>query len=490
MTSSAQVFSVATDGLEVWETKTWRDDVLRRHRHGARLVTAYGRRTADRVVVTTVFRDSAGALEVTRTRVAAEWGFHELTTDIPAFHCFEREMHEQTGVRIAGHPWLKPVRYEGAMPEAMAAYPYHRIEGKEVYEVAVGPIHAGVIEPGAFRFMCLGEQVHHLEIQLGYQHRGVEGRLLEGSPLALGPLVETIAGDSSVEHAWAYSAAVERLAGIELDLEIDVARAVALELERVAMHLATLSGLSADIAFLQGATTYGRLRTTAINTLMRLSGSRFGRGAIRPGGIGTELGPDLVGEVRANLALLRRDLAPIDACFLDAQTVRHRLQGVGVLTHAQARDLGVVGVAARASGIAIDARAARREGAYHVVPMPVQIAETGDAWARARVRIAEIAASLVWIETILESHAAWTARRIAPGALAKSHLALAVVEGFRGEVVHALETDEDGRLIHYKVQDPSLRNWMGLAIAVRKNEISDFPICNKSFDLSYCGHDL
>jgi Ni,Fe-hydrogenase III large subunit len=487
---SALVHRWSADTIPVYERREWRDDVIQSLRAGERVVTLYARRHLDGVLITAALQAGDRSLRVTRTLVASEDGYHELTTEFPALHCFEREMHEQTRIRIAGHPWLKPIRFEGQDQSAMNGYPFHKIEGKEVHEVAVGPIHAGVIEPGSFRFMCLGEQVHHLEIHLGYQHRGVERRLLEGDPLALTPLVETIAGDTSIAHAWAYCAGIEALSGCEVQIEVDVARAVALELERVAMHLATLSGLSADIGFLQGATTYGRLRTTAINTTMRLCGSRFGRGALRPGRIGMRLPPDVLTDVLAGIDLLRTDLPIINDCFLAAQTVRHRLRAVGVLTFAQATDLGVVGLAARASGIPLDARDQATEGAYRALPITPQVLPDGDCWARARVRIAEIDSSLAWLSTILGMYPRWSRPAEALETLAPSHLVLSMVEGFRGEVVHCLETDETGRLLHYKVQDPSLRNWMGLAIAVRKNEISDFPICNKSFDLSYCGNDL
>jgi Ni,Fe-hydrogenase III large subunit len=488
----ALVHRVAAADIAAFEVKGWREDLLRRVRDGARVLTLFGRRIPDeRALITSVFLDEAGQLAVTRTTATLELGYHELTSEVPALHCFERELHEQTGLRIAAHPWLKPIRFEGQEQSAMNGFPFYRIEGKEVHEVAVGPIHAGVIEPGSFRFMCLGEQVHHLEIHLGYQHRGVERRLLERDPLRLGPLVETIAGDSSVAHAWAYAAAIERLADCApLPVETEVARATALELERIAMHLAGLAGLAADIGFLQGATTYGRLRTTAINTTMRLCGSRFGRGAIRPGGVGMELDGELLRDVEANLALLRKDLAIINPRFLESATVRHRLVGTGALPPDRARALGLVGMAARASGVPIDVRQGRTTGPYATAPIETHTFDDGDCWARARLRIAEMDASLAWLERALAAHGRWDAPRVALERLPADTLAVAVVEGWRGEVVHCLETDGAGRLVHYKVQDPSLRNWMGLAIAVRQNEISDFPICNKSFDLSYCGNDL
>ena len=490
MSSSALVCRFDARALPLLAPREWRSELSLRYQLGARCLTLYGRNQAERVLVTAVLQEADGAVRALRTETSREAGLHELTTQWPALQCFERELHEQTGTSISGHPWLKPIRFEGQGAAAKAAYPFYRIEGKEVHEVAVGPIHAGVIEPGSFRFQCLGEQVHHLEIQLGYQHRGVERLLRGGDPRALAPWVETIAGDTSIAHTWAYCAALESLAECELDREVEIARAAVLELERVAMHLGGLSGLAADVGLLQGASTYGRLRTTAINTTQRLCGSRFGRGALRPGGIRLRLDAELVKLVRENLALLQRDLELIDDLFLSSWTVRHRLQGVGVLKESRARELGIVGPAARASGVAVDARAEARRGAYGVVPISSLTLNEGDCWARARIRIEELAASLRWLAGVVALYPSWQPSRKAIGPLAPEQLSIALVEGWRGEVIHCLETDSSGALAHYKVQDPSLRNWMGLAIAMRQNEISDFPICNKSFDLSYCGHDL
>ncbi len=488
--SAGPVRAWQLDELPPSDAATFRAEVAERVRGGARPITLFGRKDDDAVLVTAVLQGEGGALHASRARIDPAEGWRALTSELPALHAFERELHEQHGVQLAGHPWLKPIRFERGGREARDAYPFHRVEGKEVHEVAVGPIHAGVIEPGSFRFMCHGERVHHLEIHLGYQHRGVEAMLLRGDPRTRAPLVETIAGDTSIGHTWAYAAAIEALAGFVAGPEINVPRGVMLELERIAMHLAGLSGMAADVGFLQGASTYGRLRTTAINTTMRLCGSRFGRGAIRPGGLGAELdgragtaegdhGSLSLGALRRNLTLLRTDLAIIDDCFLGARTVQHRLQGVGRVSEELAREIGLVGPAARACGVPLDQRS--------VTPV---VESTGDCWARARMRIREIQQSLDAIESALERRPHWDRSRATLGPLAPCRLVVSVGEGWRGEIVHALETDERGALVHYKVQDPSLRNWLGLALAVRDEEISDFPICNKSFDLSYCGNDL
>ena len=251
---------------------------------GGRMVTLFGRSDGDEVVVTAVLQSAGAGMNVLRARAPRGARYASLTPRFPAAQMFERELWEQTGVVPEGHPWLKPVRFEGARQQRMDEYPFFTVRGQEVHEVGVGPIHASVIEPGHFRFVCHGERVMHLEIQLGYQHRGVETLLLRRPPLALTSLVESIAGDSSIAYAWAYCDAVETLAGTRVGPEAERVRGVALEMERIAMHLVGLTGLATDIAFLQGGATYGRLRTAIINATMRICGSRFGRGWLRPGG--------------------------------------------------------------------------------------------------------------------------------------------------------------------------------------------------------------
>jgi len=201
------------------------------------------------------------------------------------------------------------------------------------------------------------------------------------------------------------------------------------------------------------------------------------------------LDDELAELLHANVRLLRHDGAIIDDCFVSARSVRHRLVGVGVVSKDTALQLGLVGMTARSADVAIDTRLPAY-GLYEHLPIKLCTEATGDCWGRAQIRIAEIHASLDWLDRVLAEPHAWTATRGRLPVLPASQLAIAVVEGWRGEVVHCLETGSDGALVHYKAQDPSLRNWMGLAIAVRGNDISDFPICNKSFDLSYCGNDL
>jgi Ni,Fe-hydrogenase III large subunit len=460
---------------------------------GDRLVTLFGRPDADGAVITTaVLQGHDGRMTVSRGRASRHEAYPSLTAGHPAAQMFERELWEQTGLEPAGHPWLKPVRYEGARQQRMREHPFFAVRGPEVHEVGVGPIHASVIEPGHFRFMCHGEVVHHLEIQLGYQHRGIEALLLQRPPLALASSIESIAGDTSIAYAWGYCAAIEALSGTPVGVEVELVRAAALELERVAMHLAALTGLATDIAFLQGGATYGRLRTAIINATMRVCGSRFGRGWLRPGGVRAGLTSALRQDLLATLAAFSKDFAQVNDLMLSARSVRSRFVGVGALSRKAAHDIGLTGLAARASGVAVDTRTSLPGRLYGAHPVALLTEEGGDCWARMALRMREIDESLRWLRQVLEAPALdlVCGEPLPVKTLRPDTLCVSVREGFRGQVVQALETGADGRLIHYKVQDPSLLNWFGLALALRDNEISDFPICNKSFDLSYCGNDL
>lgn len=460
---------------------------------GDRMITLFGRPDAnDEVVVTAVLQGHEGQLSALRGRGKCHESFPSLTPRHPAVQMFERELWEQTGLTPVGHPWLKPVRYEGPRQQRMAEHPFFKVRGQEIHEVGVGPIHASVIEPGHFRFMCHGEQVHHLEIQLGYQHRGVEALLLRRPPLALTSLVESIVGDSSIAYAWGYCAAVEALSGAQVSIESDLVRGVALELERVAMHLAGLTGLATDIAFLQGGATYGRLRTAVINASMRACGSRFGRGWLRPGGVRFGITNELRRDLLTTIAAFTKDIAEVNDLMLNARSVQSRFQGVGVVSNEAAQDIGLVGLAGRASGVAVDMRISLPGQLHTGHPIRLLTEETGDCWARLKLRMREIDESIRWLTQVLDAPGPdlMTATPAPVGPLSPDTLCVSVREGFRGPVVQALETGADGRLLHYKVQDPSLLNWFGLALALRDNEISDFPICNKSFDLSYCGNDL
>jgi Ni,Fe-hydrogenase III large subunit len=464
-----------------------------------RLVSLFGLPDGGREtrLVAILADDAHGALAATSAAVADR--YPALTPDCPSAHLFEREIAEQCGVTPEGHPWLKPVRRHPpdhlppgrmAAPIDREAYPFFRITGEEVHEVAVGPVHAGIIEPGHFRFQAHGEEILFLEIMLGYQHRGVE-RLLESLDRVRATWVaESIAGDTVIGHAEAWCGVIEALSRCHKSARAQAVRGIALELERLANHLGDLGALSGDIAFAPAAAEFGRLRGDCLNLLMTLSGNRFGRGLVRPGGVAFDVTPAIAAEMSDRLLDLRRQFAPVADLFFETDSVLARLEGVGKVTRERCLELGCVGPVARASGVERDVRHDHPYGIFRFTHIPVASVEAGDVAARALVRRLEVERSL---EFLIEQVAALPrgAHQVpASGGLVPEELAVGLVEGWRGEIAHVALTDAHGRLRRYKVKDPSFHNWAALAAAMPGNQISDFPLCNKSFNLSYAGHDL
>ncbi len=472
---------------------------------GARMASFFGvpeeavsGRSGDRLrLVALLARETDRSLALLSTLV--EGRYPSLTPRFPQLHRFEREVLEQWGVVPVDHPWPKPVRFQKpfrALGEAGVVAPatigvtdFFRVGGSEVHEVAVGPVHAGVIEPGHFRFQCHGEDVLHLEISLGYQHRGVE-RALVGSPHARSRhYAETLAGDTSVGHATAYAQVVEALSGTEVPEGGLALRSLALELERLANHVGDLGALAGDVAFLPTAAYCGRLRGDFLNLTALLCGSRFGRGLVVPGGAGFACE-----EARRVDLLERLDRAAADVrsaleLLWSTPSAMSRFAGTGALSPELCVEMGFVGVAARAAGVARDVRRDFPAGDPLLAGIETATAESGDVLARAEVRRRETETSLAFVRDRLARWPEGEHRRPVQAAC-PGRIAVALVEGWRGEICHVALTGRDGRVSHYKVVDPSFHNWAGLAQALRDQQISDFPLCNKSFNLSYCGQDL
>ncbi|MCD8140540.1 MAG: NADH-quinone oxidoreductase subunit C [Planctomycetaceae bacterium] len=415
-----------------------------------------------------------------------------LTPECPEAHLFEREIFETWGITPQGHPWLKPVRFLPGR-EASAAGPsvmdFFRVDGEEVHEVAVGPVHAGVIEPGHFRFQCHGEKVMHLEISLGYQHRGIEAALAGGPDIRTRHLLETAAGDTTCGHGLAHAMLMEGFADHDVPAAAHRVRAIGLELERIANHVGDLGALAGDVGFLPTASFCGRLRGDILNLTALICGNRFGRGLIVPGGVRYGIDAATAATARERLAAAMRDIGGAVDLLFRRPSVNARFEGTGSVERITADRLGMVGPAARASGLEADVRVDLPHGVYAEREFPLRLGEAGDVLARARQRWVEVQDSAELIDALLREDCAAPAPTAVPPP-APDSLAVALTEGWRGQICHAAVTDAAGRFRVYTITDPSFHNWPGLAMALRGAQISDFPLCNKSFNLSYCGQDL
>jgi Ni,Fe-hydrogenase III large subunit len=414
--------------------------------------------------------------------------FESWANEFPQTNYFECELSENYGYVPANHPWLRPVRKQSVI---LGDKPYHffKLEGEEVHEVAVGPIHAGVIEPGHFRFQCHGELVYNLEINLGYQHRGIEKHFLLANPIQRIILSESIAGDTVIGHTFAHCNATESLLQTQLSLRAAVIRTIAAEIERIAMHLSGLGGVSNDVGFALPASSYGRLRTLAINSLAFICGSRFGRGLFVYGGVRFDITDEVIDQVIKNLVIIQNDVLEINNYLFSSVGALSRFEETGTVSEELARSVGLVGLAARACGLEEDVRTHFPYSAYRYNPVSMLTLSTGDVFARARLRALEIEDSLRFIFEQIENLPTGEIKSEV-GNVAVNSGVISIIEGWRGEIVHIVFTDKNGSLSNYKIKDPSFNNWYGLSLALRETAISDFPLCNKSFDLSYAGHDL
>lgn len=411
--------------------------------------------------------------------------YESITQDVPSFHIFEREFYEDFGIEPLNHPWLKPVR------KNQKEYPFFEMKGEEVHQVGVGPIHAGVIEPGHFRFMCNGETVYHLEIMLGYQHKGVEELILKQPS---NQLAESIVGDSVIAYNTAYSNVMETLRDIKISNKAQLIRKLALEMERAAIHIGDMGAVAGDIAYLMGASVFGVTRTLVINTMLEFSGSRFGRGLINVGGVNFDIDSEKIERAQNTLDKVKKDVERMAETMLRDSSVMSRLEKTGTVSTERALETGLVGMAAKASGVDLDSRFDFPDKwieELNITQKPFK--GVGDVLSRFKLRYKEVMESLAIVKKCFKELEKYKDEPIlaeTDNQIAKDAFVISIVEGWRGEVVHIAMTDATGALTRYKIKDPSFNNWFGLALAVRNNGISDFPLCNKSFNLSYSGNDL
>jgi Ni,Fe-hydrogenase III large subunit len=432
---------------------------------------------------------SSSEIEKDSQQLKPSFSAHHLS-----FHIFERELHENFCINYADHPWLKPVRYafNRCKPEnRIENYPFYQIHSEELHEVGVGPIHAGIIEPGHFRFICNGEQILHLETQLGYQHRGIESLFLDKKKLLQRiTLAENIAGDMVVGHATAFVNIWEGLCGFSPSDDLLFSRTLALELERLAIHTGDLSAVCTDIAYQLGSSVFGRLRTPVINFMQEWCGNRLSKGLIRAGKTNFIFTPQLAEKLIHLLDSYEPDFIQMYNEMKGLPTVLARLEKTGVVTQHQAELIGTVGMIARTSGILRDIRSSHPSDLFMQMNHEPVIKHHGDVYSRLQIRKDEILQSIGYIRQWLGNIPQESKLKDVLKKPMANSFSISLIEGWRGEICHCAVTDEKGDLLHYKIKDPSLHNWLAVALSVRNNEISDFPVCNKSFDLSYCGHDL
>ncbi len=463
-----------------------------------RIVTLFGTpETSDDLRLLCVLaHDARGELSTLGASVRQE--YRALSAGCRQAMRFECEIAEQCGARPVGHPRLRAVRRQPAdhapsrwrdAATALPAFAFTPVAGDAVHEVAVGPVHASIIEPGHFRFQAHGEEILSLEVVLGFQHRGVE-RLLETLPRDRAIYVaESIAGDSTIAHASAYCGAIEALARSHKSPRAQAIRGIALELERLANHIGDLGALSGDLAYQPAAAYFGRMRGDCLNLLMAITGNRYGRGLIRPGGVGFDIDDDIVRDVEQRVTHLGDEFRRVADLFFGAASVQSRLEGVGTISREHCITHGFVGLVARSCDVSRDVRHDHPYGVYRFAQIPVATAWAGDAYARGLVRGLGAQRSLAFIAA--QAGALPRGEIRSPcDALAPNEFVVALEEGWRGEVVHAVLTDDTGCIRRHKVIDPSFHNWAAIELAMAGNQISDFPLSNKSFNLSYAGHDL
>jgi Ni,Fe-hydrogenase III large subunit/Ni,Fe-hydrogenase III component G len=424
--------------------------------------------------------------------------FPSLAKEIYSASLFEREISEMFGIELIGSPdrrrlrlhdevWpagAYPLRQDFSAPPSGGPtgnyYDFIKGEGAGLFELPVGPVHAGIIGPGHFHFSVAGEPIINLEIRLGFTHRGVE-KLMEGKTLVDGlKLSECVAGDAAFAHSLAFCLAAEKIAGLAVPPRAIVLRAIYLELERMYNHLNDIGGIALDVGFSFASAFASILKEKMLQLNERLSGSRYLKGINAVGGVTQELtGP-------VELDALLSDLDELERIMFDSASFMDRVDSTGILRHKTAEDIGVLGLAARASGLPLDLRANAEP--YHAAGFQPIVLETGDCLARLKMRLLEFRQSAGLINNWLG--------KLPSGELAVKLPApvegysLGAVEAWRGPVLYWLKLDAAGEIERCKIVDPSFHNWEALAFAAQGEIVPDFPLCNKSFDLSYSGNDL
>ena len=481
-----------------------------RDRHAARLVTVFAE---DRVGPEGCFynyyvweRSGDPCYLILRARIpAGDPRFPSLAPGLPAVNWQEREIQDWFGIEAEGHPnprrvalhdnWpdVHPLRKDFPYGEELPAlegeqHVYRPTLGEGVFQIPVGPVHAGIIEPGHFNFAVAGEPILYLQLRMFYKHKGTE-KLFEQLPAAKAVfLAESVSGDSAFSHGTAFCQAVEKAAGIEIPFRAAVMRTILLELERVYNHIGDIGAIATDVGFVIANAHAGRIREMALAINEELTGSRLLRGMVCLGGVRRDWSAAQLAALGNAMTAVEREFAGLVDLIASSDSTRDRLERTGFLHPEKAAALGIVGVGARASGIDLDVRRDHPYAAYGNLTWRIPVYQEGDVLRRMQVRIDEVRESTAMVRAAAENLPAGP-HRVPVRAIEPDRCALSAVEGWRGEIVYWVRTGQGNRLERCKVKDPSVNNWPALVEAVQGNIIADFPVINKSFNLSYSGTD-
>jgi Ni,Fe-hydrogenase III large subunit len=475
---------------------------------GGQLVTLWGSDDRDRdrgFTVNVVLQDSDGLLLLEHSLPSSESTYPDLSVVFPAANRMQRATFDLVGIASEAEdqrPWLwqaswpidqYPLRRDFIASEKWQpgeeGYAFVRVEGDGVHEIPVGPVHAGIIEPGHFRFQVVGEKVLRLEERLGYVHKGIEKRFEAMTAAAGYRLAGRVSGDSTVAYAWAYAQALEALSGAEPPARASWLRALALERERIANHLGDLGYLGNDGGFAFGLAQFSRLKEHVLRTNLIAFGHRLAMDFIVPGGVAHDVAPAGAAAMADECAMLEREIATLRDIYDEHDGLQDRFRTCGIATPALAAKLGLTGLAGRASAQARDVRCDFPCRPYDVLGVRRASADAGDVAARAAVRFDELTESLRLVRSILDALPVGDIVTALPEPPAYRK-GIGYVEGWRGPVLVALECGPGATIRRCHPHDPSWSNWPVLEHAVIGNIVPDFPLINKSFNLSYSGHDL
>ncbi len=432
------------------------------------------------------------------------------TPIFPGVNRLERHAHDLTGVIFTDHPdehrWTRhqawpadrfPLRHDFPLSgethrrttPADTDYPFVSVQGAGVYEIPVGPVHAGIIEPGHFRFHAMGEDVLRLEERLGYVHKGIEKLAVGRDPAGLIRLAGRVSGDSTVAHAWAACQSIERATGCAVPPRALALRALLAERERIANHLGDIGAICNDVGFAFAQVQCSRLREQWQRRNRDLFGHRLLMDTLVPGGVVHDLSPEAFRTLRLDHAALHKAIEPLFDVIDDHPSLDDRLITTGILSEQDARELGCTGYVGKASGLAFDVRRDNPYPPYDELRIEIPVQREGDVAARMRVRLAEVRGSLWMLDRLLDALPEGEIVALLPATVPDA-IGIGLIEGWRGEILCFVRFDGAGRIARYFPRDPSWFTWLALERLILGNIVPDFPVCNKSVNGSYAGQDL